>query len=154
MSDSYSGVAVLVRWFFRYRYIFQVSLRCYVGSAPVTKQSGKRRMVSMRRACSDRVRQALIHWSGRSIMVDSRSRQHQDRLRASGHSPRESVARSGRSSACSAYSNLAIRKPNDARLRDVKTLTDFGPRPPAPVGGTTRSCGGGRHHARSSGRFK
>jgi hypothetical protein len=61
------------------------ALRCYAGSAPVTKQSGKRRMVSMRRACSDRVRQAVFHWSGRSIMVDSRSRQHYDRLRAAGH---------------------------------------------------------------------
>lgn len=62
------------------------ALRCYAGTAPVTKQSGKRRMVSMRQACSARIRQAVFHWSGRSIMFDLRSRQQYDRLRAAGHS--------------------------------------------------------------------
>jgi transposase len=61
------------------------ALRCYAGTAPVTKQSGKRRMVSMRQACSARIRQAVFYWSSRSIMFDARSRQHYDRLRAAGH---------------------------------------------------------------------
>jgi len=61
------------------------ALRCYAGTAPVTKQSAKRRMVSMRHACSARIRQAVFHWSSRSIMFDSQSRQHYDRLRAAGH---------------------------------------------------------------------
>ena len=60
-------------------------LRCYAGTAPVTKQSSKRRMVSMRHACSERIRQTVFHWSSRSIMLDSRSRQHYDKLRAAGH---------------------------------------------------------------------
>ena len=34
------------------------ALRCYAGTAPVTKQSGKRRIVSMRQACSARIREA------------------------------------------------------------------------------------------------
>jgi len=61
------------------------ALRCYAGTAPVTKRSGKRCMVSMRRACSERIRQAVFYWSGCSIVVDSRSREHYDRLRAAGH---------------------------------------------------------------------
>ncbi len=61
------------------------ALRCYAGTAPVTKQSGKRRTVSMRHACSARIRQAVFYWSSRSIMFDSQSRQHYDRLRAAGH---------------------------------------------------------------------
>ncbi len=61
------------------------ALRCYAGTAPVTKQSGKRRTVSMRYACSARIRQAVFYWSSRSIMFDSQARQHYDRLRAAGH---------------------------------------------------------------------
>jgi transposase len=61
------------------------ALRCYAGTAPVTKQSAKRRMVSIRHACSARIRQAVFYWSTRSLMFDSQSRQHYDRLRAAGH---------------------------------------------------------------------
>jgi transposase len=62
-----------------------LALRCYDGTAPVTKQSGKRRTVSMRHACSARIRQAVFYWSSRSIMFDAHGRQHYDRLRAAGH---------------------------------------------------------------------
>jgi transposase len=61
------------------------ALRCYAGTAPVTKQSAKRRVVNMRHACSARLRQVVFYWSGRSIMFDPQSRQHYDRLRAAGH---------------------------------------------------------------------
>ena len=61
------------------------ALRCYAGTAPSPKQSGKRRMVSTRHACSARIRQAVFYWSSRSIMFNARSRQHYDRLRAAGH---------------------------------------------------------------------
>jgi len=61
------------------------AVRCYAGTAPVTKQSAKRRVVSMRHACSARIRQAVFHWSSVSIIFDSRTRQHYDRLRAAGH---------------------------------------------------------------------
>jgi transposase len=65
------------------------ALRCYAGTAPVTKQSAKRKTVSMRQACSARLRQAVYHWSTRSIISDSRSRQQYDQSRASGqHHPR------------------------------------------------------------------
>ena len=60
-------------------------LRCLAGTAPVTVQSAKRRMVSMRRACSARLRQALYHWATRSIICDETSRKQYDCLRTAGH---------------------------------------------------------------------
>ena len=52
------------------------ALRCYAGTAPVTKQSARRKTVNMRHACSLRLRQAMHHWANHSIMLDTRSRQH------------------------------------------------------------------------------
>lgn len=42
------------------------SLQCYGGSAPVTKQSGKNRWVSFRRACNKNLRATLHHWANKS----------------------------------------------------------------------------------------
>ena len=61
------------------------SLRCYAGTAPVTKQSGKRRVVGMRQACSPRLRNAVFYWATSSLCCDSRSRRQYDALRAAGH---------------------------------------------------------------------
>lgn len=61
------------------------ALRCYAGTAPVTKQSAKRKTVTMRHACSSRIRQAVHHWANRSIICDPRSREHYDRLRGAVH---------------------------------------------------------------------
>ena len=61
------------------------SLRCYAGTAPVTRQSGKRRTVGMRQACSPRLRNAVFHWATSSLCCDSRSRRQYDALRAAGH---------------------------------------------------------------------
>ena len=61
------------------------ALRCYAGTAPVTKQSGKRKTVNMRYACSPRLRKAVYYWASTSINCDKRSRQQYDALRASGH---------------------------------------------------------------------
>ena len=61
------------------------SLRCYAGTAPVTKQSGKRKTVGMRQACSPRLRNAVFHWATSSLCCDSRSRKQYDALRAAGH---------------------------------------------------------------------
>lgn len=64
------------------------TLRGCVGTAPVTARSGKRRrpLVTMRRACSHRLRQAAYHWGRVSIQKDAASRTYYDRLRARGHS--------------------------------------------------------------------
>lgn len=61
------------------------TLRAHTGAAPVTRQSGKRVAVVMRRACNGRLRYALYHWARVSVQVDARCRAHYDRLRARGH---------------------------------------------------------------------
>jgi transposase len=62
------------------------ALRAHAGVAPVTRQSGKRAAVLMRRGCNARLRNALYHWSRVSMQHDPRSREHYHRLRAKGHS--------------------------------------------------------------------
>ena len=60
-------------------------LRLYVGIAPVTAWSGKRRLrprVRMRRACNRRLRQAAYHWGRVSLLYDGPSRAYYDELRA------------------------------------------------------------------------
>jgi transposase len=61
-------------------------LRAYLGVAPVTKQSGKRRLVSMRYACNVRLRNAAYHWARTGAQNDPASRQYYATLRARGHS--------------------------------------------------------------------
>ena len=61
------------------------ALRILAGSAPVTKQSGKSRVVRMRYACNHRLQTALYYWGQNSLRTDSRSRAHYARLRAAGH---------------------------------------------------------------------
>ena len=62
------------------------ALRSYAGAAPITRQSGKRRIVVMRKSCNPRLRDALYHWSRVSIQHDERSKKHYAGLRAKGHS--------------------------------------------------------------------
>ncbi|OGK87417.1 MAG: hypothetical protein A2W08_07765 [Candidatus Rokubacteria bacterium RBG_16_73_20] len=57
------------------------TLRAHAGAAPVTRQSGKSRIVSMRRACNRRLRSAIFHWARNSIRLDAHSRAHYQRLR-------------------------------------------------------------------------
>ena len=56
-------------------------LRAQAGSAPVTRQSGKSRVVLMRRSCNGRLRAAMFHWARNAIRLDPVSRAHYDRLR-------------------------------------------------------------------------
>ncbi len=62
------------------------ALRTHGGLGPVTKQSGKRRVVQMRYACHDRLREAFYHWGRVNVQRDPRSRAHYTRLRQCGHS--------------------------------------------------------------------
>jgi transposase len=57
------------------------TLRAQAGTAPVTRQSGKMRLVLMRRACNRRLRAAVFHWTRNSIRLDAHSRAHYQRLR-------------------------------------------------------------------------
>ncbi|MEW6301802.1 MAG: IS110 family transposase [Thermodesulfobacteriota bacterium] len=61
------------------------TLRKHGGVAPVTRKSGKTRVVTMRWACNHRLQYAVFHWARVSVQVDARCRAHYDRLRQSGH---------------------------------------------------------------------
>lgn len=62
------------------------AIRSLAGTAPVTRQSGKRTMVVMRKACHHRLRNALYHWARVAVQRDARSRQRYSALRQRGHS--------------------------------------------------------------------
>jgi transposase len=61
-------------------------VRASMGVAPVTKQSGKRRTVSMRYACNARLRNAAYHWARSGAQHDPASRTYYATLRTRGHS--------------------------------------------------------------------
>jgi len=62
------------------------ALRSLGGVAPVTKQSGKRRQVLMRRARSQPLNYALHHWAHMAVLRDPSFTLHYQRLRQKGHS--------------------------------------------------------------------
>jgi transposase len=68
------------------------TLRAQGGAAPVTRQSGKTRLVSMRHACNKRLRNAFYHWARISVQKDPHAKAHYDRLRQRGH-PHERALR-------------------------------------------------------------
>ncbi len=63
----------------------RVALRSLGGIAPVTKQSGKRRHVLMRRARSQPLNYALHHWAHMAVLRDPHFKLHYQSLRAKGH---------------------------------------------------------------------
>lgn len=62
------------------------ALRALTGVAPITKQSGRSRLVQMRRTCHLRLRTAVHLWAQGSIRDDAHARAHYRQLRARGHS--------------------------------------------------------------------
>lgn len=62
------------------------ALRALAGVAPITRQSGKRRIVVMRQACSLRLRTAVYHWARVSTQCDAASKAIYAELRSRGHS--------------------------------------------------------------------
>ena len=61
------------------------ALRVLGGAAPVTRQSGKTKLVLLRRACNHRVQHALFHSANVFVQKDPRAKQQYDRLRACGN---------------------------------------------------------------------
>jgi len=59
-------------------------LRCLAGAAPITRQSGKTKVVLMRYACNQRLRNALHYWASGSIQYDPRSKQMYQDMKARG----------------------------------------------------------------------
>ncbi|MEQ8719625.1 MAG: IS110 family transposase [Sandaracinaceae bacterium] len=62
------------------------ALRALCGVAPVTRRSGKRKVVVMRQACHPRLRDAVYHWSRVATQNDEVARRSYASLRARGHS--------------------------------------------------------------------
>lgn len=61
------------------------ALRLHAGVAPVTRQSGKRFTVVIRRACNPHLREALFQWARTAIQNDPKRRALYDALRQRGH---------------------------------------------------------------------
>jgi transposase len=62
------------------------ALRTLSGVAPVTKRSGKTRIVVMRYAAQVRLRNAVFHWARVAVLNDAKCRGRYEALRARGHS--------------------------------------------------------------------
>jgi len=62
------------------------AIRTYGGIAPVTRQSGKKKVVSMRYGCNLRLRNAFYHWARTSTQKDAAAQKHYAALRKRGHS--------------------------------------------------------------------
>lgn len=62
------------------------ALRALGGVAPITRQSGKRRVVIMRHACNSRLRNAFYHWARCASIWDEPSREIYRAQRSRGHS--------------------------------------------------------------------
>jgi len=62
------------------------ALRSLTGVAPVTKSSGKSRIVIRRQACSNRLAVAMYHWARVAVQYDPRSKAKYTALRSRGHS--------------------------------------------------------------------
>jgi transposase len=62
------------------------SLRVLSGVAPVTKRSGKRLHVDMRRACNARLRNAVYFWANAAVQRDPYVKAAYSAMRAQGHS--------------------------------------------------------------------
>src|SRR3989441_1278004 len=61
------------------------AVRTQGGVAPITRQSGKSVLVSIRYACNHRLRNALYHWGRVSAQHDPSTRRHYRALRQRGH---------------------------------------------------------------------
>ena len=62
------------------------ALRAVMGIAPVTRQSGRRRGVAMRRACNYRLRDMAYHWARIGAQRDPATRAYYRAARQRGHS--------------------------------------------------------------------
>ncbi len=94
------------------------ALRALSGVAPITRQSGKRARVVMRRACHRRLRNALYHWARVASQSDPICRARYAALRARGHGhgrALRSIADRLLAVACAMLRNKTLYKPNHNR---------------------------------------
>lgn len=69
----------------RERFPTPAALQCYAGTAPVTRASGRTRVVSARLACNRSLRQAVIWWAFLSLRTSAWARTFYDAQRTTGH---------------------------------------------------------------------
>jgi transposase len=62
------------------------ALRAHSGIAPVTRRSGNKKVVHMRKACNGRLRNGLYNAARVHVQCDPRAREQYAALRARGHS--------------------------------------------------------------------
>jgi transposase len=62
------------------------ALRVLSGGAPVTRRSGKARLVTRRMACNERLREAVYHWARVAMQIDEACKSRYAALRKRGHS--------------------------------------------------------------------
>jgi transposase len=70
----------------RERFPTPAALQSYAGTAPVTKASGRTRVVVVRRACNRFLRQALLRWAFCSLTTSAWARTYYDQHRQGGKS--------------------------------------------------------------------
>jgi transposase len=68
----------------RERFPTPAALQCYAGTAPLTKASGRSRVVAARGACNRFLRQALLRWASCSLPRSAWARAFYDAQRAGG----------------------------------------------------------------------
>jgi transposase len=97
------------------------ALRALAGVAPVTRQSGKRRLVIRRLACNRRLQTAVHHWSRVAIQHDAAARRRYNALRQRHHARAlRSVGDRLLSALCA---TLKRQVPYDANLRSSQPAT-------------------------------
>jgi transposase len=96
------------------------ALRALCGVAPVTKRSGKSRIVVRRMACHPRLRNAAFQWARVAAQHDTVSKAKYDALRARGHSHARalrSVADRLLNVACAMLKNCSLFDPSKTALK-------------------------------------
>ena len=94
------------------------ALRCWSGVAPVTKRSGKSRLVFRRYACHPRLREAIYHWARRAVQLDATTKAKYASLRARGHTHARAlrqVADRLLAIACAMLANQTLFDPDHAK---------------------------------------
>lgn len=101
------------------------TLRGLCGVAPVTKQSGKRlHVVAMRRACSQRLRQAIHFWAASAANVDPVCKKMYLAHRARGHSHARTLRGIGDRLLALLVAVLKSRTPYDRGRRDARAASN------------------------------
>jgi transposase len=99
------------------------ALRALAGVAPVTRQSGKKRIVIRRLACNRRLQTAVHHWSRVAIQHDAAARRCYDALRQRGRGHARALRSVGDRLLSALCATLKRQVLYDANLRSPQPAT-------------------------------